>query len=237
MYCFFPLALVKGRVGQVTRLPVWNCLLLTETWLGEFSLLRICNVRCSLTSLLLWLSFPDFSFRPPWACFSANRPFFFISCLLMNEIHSSFSLSLGGGVRWSVNSYRLCLLPFFHFPIHFHGNRTVGWEAPGSKVKSDHLLNSSLWFPLRITYCNPKKLGKYLSLRKQNTKEGRGKREKDQREGEERKRRGQVPLSVVVFRWSMVTLYGRYCAWNTTDLLKGRIWHILFIPSHKAFPS
>lgn len=98
------------------------------------------------------------------ACFSANRAFFFISCLLMNEFHSSFSPFWGvgqqRGVGWSMNSYRLCLLPFFHLTIQIHGDRkwrgAAGWEAPGSEVKSGHLLNESSWFPLGITYCHPK---------------------------------------------------------------------------------
>ena len=85
------------------------------------------------------------------ACFSANRAFFLISCLLMNEFHSSFSPFWGvgqqRGVGWSMNSYRLFLLPFFHLTIQIHGDRkwrgAAGWEAPGSEVKSGQLLNES----------------------------------------------------------------------------------------------
>lgn len=98
------------------------------------------------------------------ACFSANRAFFLISCFLMNEFHSSFSPFWGvgqqRGVGWSMNSYRLFLLPFFHLTIQIHGDRkwrgAAGWEAPGSEVKSGHLLNESSWFLLGITYCHPK---------------------------------------------------------------------------------
>lgn len=235
---------LKGGHGWGTESQIFmsetavslHILLLREicdtTFYLEFWLLRICSLHSSLTSLLPCLSCPDIPslFCHPLACFSANRPFFCISCLLMNEIHSS-SLSLwGGGVRWSVNSYRLCLLPFFHFTIHFHGDRTAGWEAPGSKVKSDHLLNSSLWFPLGITYCNPKTLDKYLSLQRQTTKGGRGKRRKrlEKRGGLQSQGQG---LFSAVFSDGLWRLYmGGIVRENSLYLLRGRIRPTLCSP-------
>lgn len=155
---------VLSRYNTSNRHPVWTGWPLVDNsaWgnvqgcfsFSGFSFLRTHNLHCTQAPLLLSISFLALlHLRPPCflACFSANGTFFFISCSLMNEFHSSFSvlppLFFGGegAVGWSVNSYRLCLLPFFHLAIQFHGDRkwrgAAGWEAPGSEVKSGHLLN------------------------------------------------------------------------------------------------
>lgn len=202
------------------------------TFYLEFWLLRICSLHSSLTSLLPCLSCPDIPslFLPSFSLLFSQLTIL-LHLLLIDEWDSFiFSLSLGGGVRWSVNSYRLCLLPFFHFAIHFHGDRTAGWEAPGSKVKSDHLLNSSLWFPLGITYCNPKTLDKYLSLQRQTTKGRRGKRRKRLEKRGGLQSQGQGLFSAVLSDGLWRLYMGGIVRESSLYLLRGRIWPTLCSP-------
>lgn len=241
MCCLF---FFKGGWWVVHWIPnfhIWNCRLLSETppggnlwynflsWVLAFENLQLALLTNLITPLPL-LPWHPFSFLPSCSLLF-SQPTILLHLLLIDEWDSFiFSLSLGGGVRWSVNSYRLCLLPFFHFTIHFHGDRTAGWEAPGSKVKSDHLLNSSLWFPLGITYCNPKTLGKYLSLQRQTTKGGRGKRRKRSEKRGGLQSQGQVLFSAV-FSDGLWRLYmGGIVLESSLYLLRGRIWPTLCSP-------
>lgn len=137
----------------------------------------------------------------------------------MNEFHSSFFLLGAGqrGVGWSMNSYRLFLLPFFHLTIQIHGDRkwrgAQGGEATGVRGQEWLPFEWKLLISTGDNILSPKVTVQVLGCQKPQSKRREcEKRGKDQRGEGGMQTLGSVNMICSVFEERVWWLHGSHYA-------------------------